>query len=363
MLTILDKYILKRYLINFVVMLLMFIPIGIVIDVSEKVNKMIEKKIPITKILVYYGDFTIYFANLLFPIFLFLSVIWFTSKLANNTEIIAILSSGISFNRFLRPYIIGATIVSLFALLMGFFLVPAASKGFNDFRYEYLKGNSQTRETSDIYRQINREKDLREYIYVSNYNYVSKTGFNFTYENCTGNKLNYKISSGRIKYNEESESYTLYNYQKRTVGAMDDVIDKQEKKIMKFNFLPDDLTPVVYAAETMSIGEINTFIDKEKERGNANINSYLVVLYKKYSLPVSAFILTIIAVAVSSMKRRGGMGLNLAIGIIIAFIFIFFDKVFGTIAEKSSFSPLIAVWIPNIVFGFLAVYLLKNAKR
>ena len=360
---IIDWYILKRYLATFFVMLLMFIPIGIVIDVSEKINRILSRKVPFIEVAKYYGDFTIYFANLLFPIFLFLSVIWFTSKLANNTEIIAILSSGISFNRFLRPYIIGATIVSLFALLMGFFLVPMASKGFNDFRYSNLKGNSQTRETNDIYRQIKNENNESEYIYVSNYNYMSKTGFNFTFEKCIGNKLIYKVTASRIKYNEETKSYTLYNYKKRTVGKLNDILESFEKKLQIYNFEPDDLTPVIYAAETMSLTEINEFIDKEKNRGNSNINTYLVVLYKKYSLPISAFILTIIAVAVSAMKRRGGMGVNLAIGIVIAFTFIFFDKVFGTIAEKSTFSPLIAVWIPNVVFGILAIYLLRNAKR
>ena len=359
MLKIIDRYILKRYLATFSVMLLLFIPIGIVIDVSEKVNKMIAKKVPIDEILIYYVDFTVYFANLLFPIFLFLSVIWFTSKLANNTEIIAILSSGISFYRYLRPYFIGATIVSIFALLMGFFLVPKASKGFNDFRYKNLKGNSKTMETSDIFRQISEN----EVIYVSNYNYLSKTGFNFVYEKFEDNVLVEKIQANRIKYNEETKSYTLYNFQKRTIGNLDDVLEYEDKKIQKYNFEPDDLTPVVYVAETMTIGELFDFIDKERKKGNANINTYLVVLYKKFSLPVSAFILTIIAVAVSSMKRRGGMGINLAIGICIAFVFIFFDKVFGTMAEKSSISPLLAVWLPNIVFGILAFYLLRNAKR
>jgi len=360
---IIDKYILKRYLVTFSVMLLMFIPIGITIDVSEKVNKMIEKKIPLKDILIYYGDFTIYFANLLFPIFLFLSIIWFTSKLANNTEIIAILSSGISFARFLRPFIYGAIIVSIFALLMGFFLVPKASKGFNDFRYQNLKGNSQTRENSDIFRQIKKDGKLEENIYVSNYNYISQTGFNFTYEKIVDNKLIEKVTASRIRYDEKKKEYILYGYNKRFVGNENDIIEIKDKINLTYNFEPDDLTPVIYVAETMTIGELNSFISKERARGNGNINTYLVVFYKKFSLPISAFILTIIAVAVSSMKRRGGMGINLAIGIVIAFTFIFFDKVFGTLAEKSSIPPFIAVWFPNFVFGILAAYLLRNAKR
>ena len=361
---IIDKYILKRYLVTFTVMLIMFIPIGITIDVSEKVNRMIERKVPISAILIYYGDFTIYFANLLFPIFLFLSIIWFTSKLANNTEIIAILSSGISFSRFLKPFIYGAVIVSVFSLLMGFFLVPKASKGFNDFRYEFLKGtNNQTRETSDIFRQIKREGKIEENIYVSNYNYISKTGFNFTYERFNDNVLVEKVNASRIHYNEKTKNYTLYNYNQRIVGSINDQIRHLDKIDLTYNFEPDDLTPVIYVAETMTIGQLNSFINKERARGNGNINTYLVVFYKKFSLPISAFILTIIAVAVSSMKRRGGMGVNLAIGIVIAFIFIFFDKVFGTLAEKSSIPPFIAVWLPNFVFGILAYYLLRNAKR
>ncbi|MDP5001469.1 MAG: LptF/LptG family permease [Flavobacterium sp.] len=360
---IIDKYILKRYLVTFSVMLIMFIPIGITIDVSEKVNKMIEKKIPLTDILVYYGDFTVYFANLLFPIFLFLSIIWFTSKLANNTEIIAILSSGISFARFLRPFIYGAVIVSIFALLMGFFLVPQASKGFNDFRYQNLKGNSQTRETSDIFRQIKKDGKIEENIYVSNYNYLSQTGFNFTFEKIIDNKLVEKVTANRIRYSEKTKKYTLFGYNKRIVGIDNDQIEILDKIDLSYNFEPDDLTPVVYVAETMTIGQLNSFINKERARGNGNINTYLVVFYKKFSLPISAFILTIIAVAVSSMKRRGGMGINLAIGIVIAFTFIFFDKVFGTLAEKSSIPPFLAVWFPNIVFGILAAYLLRNAKR
>ena len=361
MLTILDKYILKRYLSTFSVMILMFIPIGITIDVSEKVNKMIENKVPFSAIAQYYLDFTIYFANLLFPIFLFISIIWFTSKLANNTEIIAILSSGISFSRFLRPYIIGATIVSIFALIMGFFLVPKASDGFNNFRYIYLigDGQSQMRDNSDVYRQINKE----EYIYVSNYNSDSKMGFNFSMEKFEKDNLKYKVTANSIRWNPKDSSYTLNNYTKRKVGVLGDIIETCQKKDTVFKFDLEDLTPVVYIAETLQYNKLVQFIEKERQRGSTNINVYLVVLYKKYSIPISAFILTIIAVAVSSMKRRGGMGMNLAIGILLAFAFVFLDKIFGVLAEKSTYPPIIAVWFPNIVFGILALFLLRNAKR
>ena len=342
-------------------MLLMFIPIGIVIDVSEKINKMIQSHIAFSAIARYYLDFTIYFANLLFPIFLFLSVIWFTSKLANNTEIIAILSSGISFSRFLRPYIIGATIVSISALIMTIFLVPKASAGFNSFRVAYLNngGIADARDDTNVFRQISKD----EYIFVSNFNDVSKMAFNFSMEKFEGDKLKYKLLASRIKWNPKDSTYTLYNYNKRKVGKFGDIIESGEVKDTVFKFDIDDLTPVIYIAETLPLNELNKFIDKERTRGSSNINVYLVVLYKKYSIPVSAFILTIIAVAVSSRKRRGGMGTNLAIGIILAFGFVFLDKVFGVLAEKASAPPLLAVWTPNIIFGILAIYLLRNAKR
>jgi lipopolysaccharide export system permease protein len=362
MLTIIDKYILKRYLATFVTMLLMFIPIGIIIDVSEKINKMIENKIPFMEIATYYYNFTIYFANSLFPIFLFLSIIWFTSKLANNTEIIAILSSGISFTRFLRPYVIGASIVSVVVLLMGFYVVPKASEGFNNFRYMYLRSGGREQmvgDNTDVYRQINDN----EFLYVNSYNASSKMAFNFALEKFKKEKLVSKITASRIKWNPEDSTYTMFDYTKRTVGKLGDRIEKAPEKKTKFSFELEDLTPVVYIAETLRLNDLIQFIDKEKKRGSSNINVYMVVLYKKYSLPVSAFILTVIAVSVSAMKRRGGMGMNLTIGIAIAFSFVFFDKIFGVLAEKSSFPPFIAVWFPNVIFGILAIYLLRIAKR
>ncbi|MDT0678593.1 LptF/LptG family permease [Autumnicola musiva] len=356
---ILDWYILKRYLGTFILMLLLFVPIGITVNLAEKIDKILENEVPFIEVAKYYLDFTIYFANLLFPLFLFLSVIWFTSKLANNTEIIAFLSSGVSFWRFLRPYLIGAAIVCIGALVMGMFLAPKASKGFNEFKYEYLKRGAQVQETRDVYRQINDD----EYIYASNFQPKTKTARNFTLEHFNGNKLEFKLSASYLEFNEEDTTYSLTNVDRRIVGENEDQIFTARKldTILPFEF--DELTPESYIAETLNYSELNDFIETERRRGSGNINRYLVVAYKRWSLPVSAFILTIIAVAVSSKKRRGGMGVNLALGISLAFIFIFFDKVFGTMAEQSTFSPLLAVWFPNIVFGILAVYLLFTSKR
>ena len=356
---ILDWYILKRYLGTFIMMLVLFIPIGITVNLAEKIDKILENEVPFIEVVYYYIDFTVYFANLLFPIFLFLSVIWFTSKLAMNTEIVAFLSSGVSFYRFLRPYLVGATIVCIGALILAMYLAPQASRGFNEFKYQYLKRGEQTQETNDVYRQVNDN----EYIYASHFQPKSKSARNFTLEHFEGNELKFKISASNLRYNEEDSIYQLTRVDKRIVlNEKDSLISYRTlDTILPFEF--DELTPESYIAETLNYTELNDFIEKEQRRGSGNINRYLVVAYKRWSIPISAFILTIIAVAVASFKRRGGMGVNLAVGITLAFIFIFFDKVFGTMAEQSTFSPLIAVWFPNVVFGILAVILLFRAKR
>jgi lipopolysaccharide export system permease protein len=359
MLSILDRYILRQYLGTFALLLLLFIPIGITVHLAEKIDKILEHEVPMIEVMKYLYDFTIYFANLLFPLFLFLSVIWFTSKLASNTEVIAFLSSGVSYYRFLRPYIIGATIVCIAALVFSMYLAPKASKGFNEFSYTYLKKGKQDREQSNVYTQINEN----DYLYVSYFNVQEKIGSNFTLEHFDGNEMKYKIAASQIKYNEADSTYTLFNYSKRKIGENFDVMERKARLDTVFSFTMEDLTPVTYIAETLNFTELNDFIKREKARGSSYINRYEVVRYKRWSLPVSAYILTVIAVAVSSVKRRGGMGVNLAIGIGIGMVYIFFDKIFGTMAEQSSFSPFIATWFPNIVFGILAIYLLRNAKR
>jgi lipopolysaccharide export system permease protein len=355
---LIDFYIIKRYLGTFSVMLLLFIPIGVMVDVAEKVDKFKEKEVPFVDILEYYVDFTWYFANLLFPIFLFLSVIWFTSKLANNTEVIAILSSGISFFRYLRPFLLGATLIAVFAFFAGMYIVPKSNQGFNDFRYEYLV-KKEARDTDKVFQQINEN----EFIYVNNYDPIRKQAANFTLEHFEGNRLKFKIKARRIRWIERDSFFRLSSYKKRTFFGDQERYEVQVRKDTIFDFAITDLAPVNYIAETLTFAELNEFIEHEKERGSVLINNHLLVRHKRWSIPISAFILTLIAVAVSSFKRRGGMGVNLAFGITLGFLFIFFDKIFGVLVNKSSFSPAVAAWAPLIIFGLLAFFLLRNAKR
>ena len=359
MLTILDKYILKRYLVTFLGMLMLFVPIGIMANLAEKVGKIIDNEAPLAEVIVFYSNFTLVIGNLLLPIFLFLSIIFFTSKLASNTEIVAILSSGVSYWRFLRPYIIGATLVAILIFLMGMFIVPHASIGYNEFEYKYFKKGRQVQETSNIFNQLNEN----DYLYVSSFDPARKRGRDFTYERFNEDKkLEWKISASNIRWVDKDSTYQLTNYVKRKLQDGVEVIQTKRRLDTIFTFKIEDLTPVSYVAETKNLFELNEFIDDQKRKGASNINAYILVKYKRWALPVAAFILTIIAVAVSSVKRRGGMGLNLAFGIGVAFIYIFFDKVFGTLAEQSGFSPLLAVVIPNLIFGVFAVYMLDESQ-
>jgi lipopolysaccharide export system permease protein len=355
---LIDLYIIKRYIGTFMVMIILFIPIGIMVDVAEKIDKFKEKEVPLIAIAEYYMDFTWYFASLLFPMFMFLSVIWFTSKLANNTEVIAILSSGISFFRYLRPFLIAATIIAIFAFFTGMLIVPKSNQGFNDFRYKYLV-KKEARNTDQVFQQINKN----EFIYVNSYDPIRKRATNFTLEHFEGNLLKFKIKSNRIRWIDKDSVFRLFNYSKRTFEGDQEFHESISRKDTLFDFEIDDLAPVNYIAETLTYNELNNFIDDERERGSNLINSHLLVRHKRWSIPVSAFILTLIGVAVSSFKRRGGMGVNLAFGITLGFLFIFFDKIFGVLVSKSTFPPFLAAWLPLVIFGILAFFLLRHAKR
>ncbi|MEK9604420.1 MAG: LptF/LptG family permease [Flavobacteriaceae bacterium] len=355
---IIDWYIIKKYLSTFVVMILLFIPIGIMVDMAEKIDKIKENEVPTQAILNYYIDFTWYFGNLLFPIFLFLAVIWFTSKLANNTEVIALLSSGISFNRFLRPFLLSAGIIALFAFFSGMFVIPKSNSSYNAFIYKYIDKKNE-RQTKNLYKQINP----KEYIFVSSYDPIRKSANNFTLEHFEDNQMTFKIQANSIRWVDKDSVFRLSNYVKRSLSGDEEIYRRKNRLDTIFDFKIDDLAPVNYKAETLTFGPLNEFIKKEREGGSVMINNHLLVRHKRWSLPFSAFVLTMIGVSVSSFKRRGGMGVNLAFGIALGFLFIFFDKIFSVMVSKSNFSPFLGAWLPIFIFGVLAILLLRSARR
>lgn len=356
---ILDRYIIVKYLSTFFTMLFLFIPIGILVDVSEKIDKFKEFDVPLEEIIDYYIDFVWYFGNTLYPLFVFLSVIWFTSKIASNSEVIAILSSGISFNRYLKPFMLGALIVAILAFFSGMFIVPEKNKSYNEFSYKYLKKNKKSRVTSKIYKQV----DENDFVYVSSYNPTRELAYDFSYEHFEGNDLQFKISARNIRWIEDDSIYRLTDYFKRSFKNDKEFIESKKILDTVFSFKINELSSVNYMAETQNFFELNKFIQQEKESGSPLINNHLLVRHKRWSLPLSTFILTLLAVSTSSFKRREGMGVNLAFGIITAFTFVFFDKFFSVMVSKSGLNPFLGAWIPNFIFLFLAIYFLKYAKK
>jgi len=340
-------------------MLFLFIPIGILVDVSEKIDKFKEFDVPLEEIIDYYIDFVWYFGNTLYPLFVFLSVIWFTSKIASNTEVIAILSSGISFNRYLKPFMLGALIVAILAFFSGMFIVPEKNKSYNEFSYKYLKKNKKSRVTSKIYKQV----DENDFVYVSSYNPTRELAYDFSYEHFEGNDLQFKISARNIRWIEDDSIYRLTDYFKRSFKNDKEFIESKKILDTVFSFKINELSSVNYMAETQNFFELNKFIQQEKESGSPLINNHLLVRHKRWSLPLSTFILTLLAVSTSSFKRREGMGVNLAFGIITAFTFVFFDKFFSVMVSKSGLNPFLGAWIPNFIFLLLAIYFLKYAKK
>lgn len=354
-----DKYILKKFISTYVLIQLLFIPIAIVVNLADNIDKLLEKQVPLVEILDHYYNFSIYFSSSLLPLFLFLAITWFTSKLSSNSEIIALYSSGVSLKRILKPYLIGSFVIALFSLFSGMFIVPESTKKYNDFSYKYLKGNRKAVDNKNIFRKINEN----EYIFLTQFNQKNNVGTNFTLENFIEEKLNFKISSTSIRYIPELNKFRLNNYTKRTITDTIDILENRRTFDTIFSFSVEDLTPLNYVAESLNYDELISFIETEKSRGSTNIERYMVVKYKKWSIPFSIFILTLIGFAVSAEKRRGGTGVNLAFGIGVAMVYVFFDKIFGVLAQQSDLSPFLAVWLPNILFGILAIYLVRNAKK
>lgn len=361
---ILDRYILRKYFTSFIFTLLILIPIAMAIDVSEKVGKFLKAEdLSVEEIVSqYYLNFVINYGNTFMPLALFISVIMFTSKMSGNSEIIAIHGSGISFKRFLRPYLIGATIITVISLYANHFVVPKSNKALELFEETHLRSIYKKKTKSSV-SKVSLQLSKDDYVYFGYFNFNSKNGYNFTYEHFDGNKLKYKIIAQNIRWNEADSTFRLSTYRKRYVGAQNDSIDSGSFMDTVFNFQPKDLLYVDYLAREMPSISLGSHIRESEKRGVKNLNNYKVELYKRTSLPISSFVLTLIAVTLASKKRRGGIGVNLAAGISLMFLYVFFMKVSEVLGSTAESIPLLMVWIPNLIFGLIAAYLYFNANK
>lgn len=359
---ILDWYILKRYLVTFLFTLLILIPIAVAIDVAEKVDNFLEHaNLGLAEIVNdYYVNFIIYYANTFMPLAVFIAVIFFTSKLANNTEIIAMSNAKISFDRLLFPYFVGALLITLLALLMNHFVVPKSSATRKKFENTYIT----RKKIQDNYVQ-NFSLQLTDstYIFIKSYNINSNTGQNFVSEVYNGLELKSKLVAQSIRWDKKDSIFKLSNYKKRIIFPKRDSISKGMNLDGTFNFTPKDLIYKSALAQEMQSDELLEFINKSKKRGVKNLNAYLVEFHKRTSLPFATFILTIIAVALAFRKKRGGTGVNLAIGVGIMFVYVFFLKISEVLGAVAGVDSLFYVWFPNIAFGILAAYLYWNARK
>lgn len=359
---ILDWYILKRYLVTFLFTLLILIPIAIAIDIAEKIDNFLEHDdLGASQIInEYYINFIIYYTNTFMPLALFIAVILFTTKLAGNTEIVAMTNARISFTRFLYPYFLGATMITAFALLMNHFVVPTSSKERKKFEHIYVKKrNWKDKFVTDFSLQLNDST----YMYVKSFNFQYNSGTYFTIDNYRGTELKQRLFSDNITWKEKDSIFQLTNYRLRKIYKERDSIFTGKTIDTTFAFTPNDFLYKSTLAQEMPSDELIDFIELSKKRGVKNLNAYLVELYKRTSLPISSYILTIIAVALAFRKKRGGVGVNLAIGIGIMFLYVFFLKVVEVLGAVAGANSLLYVWIPNILFGALALYLYINARK
>lgn len=359
---ILDWYILKRYLVTFVFTLFILIPIAIAIDIAEKIDEFIfHKDLGTLEIIKdYYVNFIIYYANTFMPLALFLATIFFTSKLSNNTEIVAITNAKISFRRFLYPYFIGATLVTVFALAMNHYVVPSSNEIRTEFEATYIKKRKVGENTvKDFSLQLSDST----YIYLKSYSFQLNSGNYFAIETYDGLELKEKLTANNIYWNSRDSTFKLSTYKYRKIYKEKDSIFSGVSLDTTFNFIPNDLIYKSTDAQEMSTPELIKFIDISKKRGVSNLNSYLVEMYKRTSLPVSSYILTLIAVALAFKKKRGGLGVNMALGIGIMFIYVFLLKVSEVLGAVAGVASLLYVWFPNLLFGGVAAYLYNNARK
>lgn len=350
-----DWYIVKKFWGTFFYAIAILAIIACVIDYSEKVEEFVNKKVPSLEILNYFKNFVPHITALLFPLFIFIATIFFTSRLAYRSEIIAMFATGVSFQRFLRPYIIGGGLLCIGSLIANHTVIPRANKQRLAFEDKYIH---YTASVSDRNVHLQLSKNL--FVYVQSYEYITNTGYNFTAEVIDGQVIKEKVFAERVSYDSVNRNWKLYNVRTRTFNGLKETLDIQPELIKKYPFKPADLDEDDAIKEALTTAELNTYIAREKLRGRETLSFFYVEKYRRTAQPIAGLILTIIGVCIASRRIRGGSGLHLALGIVISAFYIMALQFTNTFATKAGLDPLIATSLPNIFFGLFALYLYRK---
>ncbi len=360
-----DKYILIKFLTTFFFCLLLLTTIVIVVDISEHTDDFVKSNLSAWRIITdYYFGFIPRIDAMLFPLFVFIAVIFFTSKMAGRSEIIAILSSGVSYRRFIMPFLAGGIILAAMLWAGYQYVVPKANLIWGDFQKKYVDVNMGGLKTNSSYKQhLYFRIDANTYAGINGYDTVSKTGIGMFVQQFKNNQLVYNLRATSFSWDTATSKWNLVAVQERFLQEKKETIKIRDKLSMKYNFKPIDLRKDEYLKDQMPTPELDAFIRLEKMRGSETLSTLLVERYNRDAVPFSVLILTVIGVALASKKVRGGSGMHLAIGFILCVLYILFSRISVVFATKGSFSPWLAAWIPNIIFGVIAFYLYKRAPK
>lgn len=356
MFKIIDRYIIGKFLGTYVFAIVLILAITVMFDINEKLDAFIKAPLNAT-IFDYFVNFLPYFANQFSPLFTFIAVIFFTSKLADNSEIIAMLSSGVSYRRLLRPYLVSAAVIAAVTFVLSAYIIPPA----NVKRIDYT--NTYVRNKRVVYGQnIQMQVAPGQIAYMSSYNNTVKTGDRFSLERFDDKQLKSRLTARSIIW-KGGYQWTVRDYVIRDFVDNREIITKGSELDTIIPIEPRDFLISKNDHEMMTTPELQEYISRQKERGVANIKGFEIENHRRYAMTAAAFILTVIGMALSSRKVKGGMGVNIGIGLVLSFSYILFMTVTSTFAVSGYTSPMVAMWIPNIIYAIIAVVLYRRASK
>jgi lipopolysaccharide export system permease protein len=357
---LIDVYIIRKFLGTFFFCLMLILTIAVVFDFAEKVDNFMERQAPLKAIVFeYYMNFIPYFAMLFAPLFVFIAVIFFTSKMAVNTEIIAILNSGMSFRRMMWPYFLSAFFIAAFTFVLTNFVIPKANLIRMDFENKYYHPSTNRITVENIHRKVFKNT----YVYMGTFNPLTQRGQNFTIENIDSGRLISKLSAPIVFYDTTKHKWSATNYYIREIKGNEEIITKGKQIDTALIIQPDDFSRDPGIVGTMTSRELEEYIDQLRLQGSDELKLFLIEKYRRFANPFAVFILTLIGVTLSSRKIRGGIGMNIGIGLGLSFSYILFLQFASQFSLKGSLGPMLAMWIPNILYSIIGLVLYKLAPK